>query len=58
MLSMFQIITDRRSSRLAVMPLAEKEMKASGTELTGTICEETDKQAGVAILEVIFARAC
>lgn len=55
---MFQIITDRRSSRLTVIPLAEKEMKASGTELTGTICEETDKQAGVAILEVIFTRAC
>lgn len=43
MFSVFQIITDRRSSMLTVWPLAEKEMKANGAELTGGICEETEK---------------
>lgn len=53
MLSVFQIITDRRSSRLMVLPLAEKEMKASGAEWTGGICEETGKHGEVVSLEVI-----
>lgn len=58
MLSVFQIITDRRSSRPTVVPLAEKEMKASGAELTGGTCEETEKQGEVASLEVICSRPC
>lgn len=55
---MFQIITDRRSSRLTVLPLAEKEMKANGAELRGGICEETEEQGKVTSLEVICSRTC
>jgi len=53
MLSVFHIITDRRSSRLTLVPLAEKEMKANGAEPTGGICEETEKQREIASLEVV-----
>lgn len=58
MLSVFQIITDRRSSRLTVVPLAEKEMKANGAELTGGICKDIEKQGEIASLEVICSRTC
>lgn len=58
MLSVFQIIIDRRSSRLMVVPLAEKEMKASGAEWTGGICEKTGKQQEVVSPEVICPRTC
>jgi len=55
-LSMFQIITDRRSFRSNVVPLAVKEMKASETEVTGGICEETKKQGDDVSLEINFTR--
>lgn len=58
MLSVFQIITDRRSSRLMVVPLAEKEMKASGAEWTEGTCEKMGKQQEVVSPEVICPRTC
>lgn len=56
MLSVFQIITDRRSSRLMVVPLAEKEMKASGAEWTEGTCEEIGKHGEVVSFEVVCSR--
>lgn len=50
MLSVFQIITDRLSSRLTVLPLAEKEMKARGAEWAGGICEERRNIGGLLVL--------
>lgn len=51
MLSAFQISTDCRSSRLTVVPLAEKERKASGAEWTGGICKKQKNMGRLLILK-------